>query len=66
MPHISEVEPGGGEKFDAGKALDVEYLEEVVGRLVEASVAPSTRKTYCRGRGDILVFVRVFTYLIYH
>ena len=49
MPHIGEVEPGCGEKFGAGKALDVGYLEEVVSRLVEASVAPSTRKTYLSG-----------------
>ena len=53
MPHISEVEPGSGEKFGTGKALDVGYLEEVVGRLVEASVAPSTRKTLFVGAEEI-------------
>ena len=56
MLHISEVEPGSGEKFGAGKALDVGYLEEVVGRLVEASVAPSTRKTYLSGQRKYFSF----------
>ena len=65
MPHISEVEPGGGEKFGAGKALDVGYLEEVVSRLVEASVAPSMRKTYLSGQKRYFSFVRGFSYLIY-
>ena len=41
---------GSGEKFSAGKALDVGYMEEVVSRLVEASMAPLTRKTYLSGQ----------------
>ena len=65
MPHISEVDPGGGEKFGAGKALDVGYLEEVVSRLVEASVAPSMRKTYLSGQKRYFNFARGFSYLIY-
>ena len=66
MPHFGEVEPGSGEWFGAGKALDIGYLEEVVSRFVEASVAPSTRKTYLLGQRDILVFVSGFNYLINH
>ena len=54
------------EKFGARKALDVGYLEEVVSRLVEASVVPSTRKTYLSGQRRYFSFCKGFSYLIYH
>ena len=38
--------------------MDVGYLEEVVGRLVEASVAPSTRKTYLSGQRKYFSFCK--------
>ena len=38
--------------------MDVGYLEEVVGRLVEASVAPSTRKTYLSGQNKYFSFCK--------
>ena len=58
MPHIGAVEPESGEKFGAGKALEVRYLEEIVSRLVEASVAPSTRKTYLSGQRRYFSFCK--------
>ena len=39
-------------------ALDIGYLEEVVSRLVEASVAPSTRKTYLSGQRRYFSFCK--------
>ena len=62
---ISEVEPGVGEKFGTGKALDVGYLSEVICCIVEASVAPSMRKTYLSGKRRYYSFCKgvQFSYL---
>ena len=53
MPHSCKVEFEGSQEFSVGELLDVRYLEEVSSHLVEASVAPSTKKTCLSGHGQM-------------
>ena len=45
-----------GREIGIGCAMDLRHLEELVGQLVESSIAPSTKRVYLSGQRRYLAF----------